>query len=248
MCGSLLKSTIGGDVVSAVDLSKVEVGEIGNQTRNISARGIDLNRHRDGVAVVFDDKDDRKPFVRGGIERFPELSLRGGTFADGDVDALVAVELDVAPGAVISLMLFGCFGMTTDVSARFGAADGVQALSGGRGGLRDDVESGTAPMRRHLASAARRVGSGPYSLQQQVFHGSSEREAESAVAIVGEEPVVARLQHHAGRDDQGFMAGAGDLKKDLLLTLEHDLAIVCAAREIHQPVDFREALRSQRRD
>jgi hypothetical protein len=33
------------------------------------------------------------------------------------------------------------------------------------------------------------------------------------------------------------MAGAGDLEKYFLLPLEQDLAIICAARRIHQPVD-----------
>src|SRR5271165_2228877 len=128
----------------------MEVGKVGDQPRDVSAGGVDLNRNRDGVTVVFDHEDDRELLVRGGVERFPEFSLRGGSFSDRDIDDFVAVELDVAPGAVVSLTLFGCFGMPREVSAGLGAPYGVKALSRGRGGLGDDVEGGTAPVRRHL--------------------------------------------------------------------------------------------------
>ena len=83
-----------------------------------------------------------------------------------------------------------------------------------------------APVRGHLAAAAGRVGCGADGLQQHVFDGDAEGEAEGAVAIVGEEPVVAGLQGQAGGDQQGLMAGAGNLEEDLLLALEHDLAVV----------------------
>ena len=41
------------------------------------------------------------------------------------------------------------------------------------------------------------------------------------------------------------MAGAGDLKEDLLLPLEQDLAVVRAPRKEHQPVKLDELLVAQ---
>ncbi len=41
------------------------------------------------------------------------------------------------------------------------------------------------------------------------------------------------------------MTRAGDLEEDLLLPLEHDLAVVDAARQVHQPIDLDQMLRRQ---
>ena len=41
------------------------------------------------------------------------------------------------------------------------------------------------------------------------------------------------------------MTGAGDLEEDLLLAFEKNFAIVYAAREIHQPIDFDHGLRAE---
>ena len=69
--------------------------------------------------------------------------------------------------------------------------------------------------------------------------------AEGAVAIVGEEPVVAGAQVGGGGHQQGFVSGAGDLEVDFLLALEQDFAVVDAPREHHQPVHLHQLLRSQ---
>jgi hypothetical protein len=102
-----------------------------------------------------------------------------------------------------------------------------------------------APVRRHLPSAAGRVRRRAHGLQQHLLHRVAQREAQRTVAIVGIEPVVAGLQSHARRHQKGLVAGAGDLEKDLLLPLEQDLAIVRAARQVHQPVHPDQLLRLQ---
>ncbi len=101
---------------------------------------------------------------------------------------------------------------------------------------RDDVELAAGPVRGHLAAAAGGVVGGADGLQKLLLDGVAEGEAEGAVAVVGEEPVVAGPQGHAGGDEQGFVAGAGDLEEDLLLALEDDLAVVGPAGEVHEPV------------
>jgi hypothetical protein len=42
-----------------------------------------LDRHGDGVAVVFDQKQNRQAIQAGGIQRFPELAFAGGAIAAG---------------------------------------------------------------------------------------------------------------------------------------------------------------------
>ena len=75
-CGGL-KRTQAGYGIGTVDLSEVEVGEVGNEMGDIAARGVDFDRNADGVAVVFNAKNDGQLLVGGGVERFPKLALRG---------------------------------------------------------------------------------------------------------------------------------------------------------------------------
>ena len=88
-------------------------------------------------------------------------------------------------------------------------------------------------MGRHLTAARRRVGFGSHGLEQHVFGGHPESQAQGAVAIVGKEPIVAGLEHHAGGGLNGLVSGAGDLKIDFALALEKDLPVVDAAGEVH---------------
>ena len=93
-------------------------------------------------------------------------------------------------------------------------------------------------MGRHLAAAAGGVRGGADGLEEMLFDGGAEGEGESAIAVVGEEPVVAGAQGEGGGDEEGFVAGAGDLEEDFLLILEDDLAVVGAAREVHEAVNL----------
>ena len=64
--------------------------------------------------------------------------------------------------------------------------------------------------------------------------GDAELQAQRTIAVVRIEPVVARLQREAGRNEHGFVAGAADLKKDLALVLELDLLVVDLSRQQHR--------------
>ncbi len=132
--------------------------------------------------------------------------------------------------------------MAGEVEAGLGAADGVQALGGGRG-------LGLTMLRRFEVQCEGiwrppdgGIVCGADGLQQLLFDGVAEGEADGAIAVVGEEPVVARLEGHAGGDEKGFVAGAGDLKEDFLLALEDDLAIVGLAGQVHEAVEVDQLL------
>ena len=58
-----LKSPQTGFWIGAVHLGEVKVGEVGHQPGNVAARRIHLDRHADGVAVVFHAEDDRQLLV-----------------------------------------------------------------------------------------------------------------------------------------------------------------------------------------
>ena len=83
------------------------------------------------------------------------------------------------------------------------------------------------------AAAGRRIGTRTDGLEQHFFQCHAQREAQGAIAIVGEEPVVARLEKHAGCGLNRLMAGPGDLEEDFALPFEQDLPVVDAAGEIH---------------
>ena len=101
-------------------------------------------------------------------------------------------------------------------------------------------------MGRHLAAAAGGVSGSADGLQEMLFDGGAEGEREGAVAVVGEEPVVAGAQSEGGGDEESFVAGAGDLEEDFLLIFEDDLAVVGAAREVHEAVDLDELVAGER--
>ena len=110
------------------------------------------------------------------------------------------------------------------------------------------LQRAVAPVGRHLAAAGRGIVGRAHRLLQHFVRRHAEREAERAVAVVGIEPVVAGPQSHAGGDLNGLMAGAADLEEDAVLTLERDLAIVQAARGVHDAERADELLRVQARE
>ncbi len=103
--GGGLEGAIAGFGVGAVDFGKVEVGEVGDEARDVAAGRVHFDGHADGVAVVFNAEDDGELLVGGGVERFPELALRGGALAEAGEHDFVAVELDVVEGAVVAVRL-----------------------------------------------------------------------------------------------------------------------------------------------
>ena len=64
----------------------------------------------------------------------------------------------------------------------------------------------------------------------------AQHERERAIAIVGEEPVVAGLERHAGRHENRFVPGAADLEEDLALVLELDFLVVEPSRQHHPAI------------
>ena len=62
--------------------------------------------------------------------------------------------------------------------------------------------------------------------EQHLERRDAEREAERAIAVVREEPVVAGAQVQTGGDQHGFVTGAADLEERLALILELNLLVV----------------------
>src|SRR6476646_8848031 len=93
-------------------------------------------------------------------------------------------------------------------------------------------------MRGHLAAVGVWILSCANGGKQLFKRRHAELEAERAIAVIGIKPIIARLQSHAGRDQDCFMAGAADLKENLVLVLELDFLVVEPAREIHGAIHF----------
>ena len=93
-------------------------------------------------------------------------------------------------------------------------------------------------MSGHLAAAAGRIGGRANGLQEHLRGRDTQPQAERAVAIVGEKPVVAGTQGQGRANLQRLMAGTGELEEDFLLALEQDFAVVHAAGGVDEPVDL----------
>ena len=205
------------EVVAPVETMDVEAAEATDQLRD-GRRRLIRRGDRDGEAVVGHHVEDGEVEAAGGVEAFPELALRGGTLAEGDVGQLVAMgdtAGKVAPG---------------DIAAGFGAPHRGQALAAGGAGLGHDVEGGVAPVAGHLPPAGRRIGGRSHGFEQDFLGGDTEGEHERPVPVIGEKPVVGRPQLPTETEQQGLVPGARDLEKDPALLLEGDLPVVQEAR------------------
>src|ERR1035438_2304255 len=95
MLGGAPESGIGDDRIGAVYFFEMEVGESGDQARDVAAGGLHFNRDGDGVLVILDAEDHRQTAVGSGIERLPEFAFARGAIAERDVGDFVTVELDI---------------------------------------------------------------------------------------------------------------------------------------------------------
>ena len=107
------------DRIAAVDLEDEEIGERAHQLADAAARGLDLDRNRDRVAVVLHQVDHGQLQVAGGVEAFPELAFGGGAVAGADEDDLVMLERGQRPRLLHE-------------QARLGAAHGLEELGADR--------------------------------------------------------------------------------------------------------------------
>src|SRR5450432_25468 len=234
-----------GDDIGAVELVEMEIREAGDEPGDVAAGGLGFDGDGDGVVVVLHADQEREFHEGRGVHGFPELTLAGGAVAEGDVDDFVAVEGYVLEFAIVAVGFAGGVGKVPEVASGFGAAYGLEDLGSSAGGLRNDVEVFEGPVGGHLASTGAGIIGCAYGSEEHFVGRAAQGEAESAVAIVRIEPVVGGLESEAGGDAEGFVASPGNLKKDLLLALEEDFAVVDAARHVHEAVGVDELLRSQ---
>ena len=221
----------GGEDVAPVHFLDEEAGETGEQLRHRASRGVDLHRDGDGVAVVLHQEDDRKLEVAGGIHGLPEFALAGGALAGGAEDDLVALDGLVAALDTLDLGV---------PQPRLRRAHGLEELGAGGARGADDVEVLVAPVRRHLPAAGVGVVGRADGGEELLGRGHAEAEAEGPVAVVEVEPVVGRAEDLGGGGQHALVAGAGDLEKDAVLTLELDLLVVDPAGQQHRLVNVEE--------
>src|SRR5689334_1741329 len=131
----------------------MEVRKSGYQARNVPTSGLNFHGNRNGVLVVLDHEDDRQFSIGGSVHRLPEFTFAGGAIAERDVREFVAGKFHVFELTIITVMLFSSFRMTSEVSSRLSAANGLQNLRTSWRRLCDDVESLISPMRWHLTAA-----------------------------------------------------------------------------------------------
>ena len=225
---------VAGEEVGAVAAQHLQVGKRLDETRDVAAGRLHLDRHRDRVAVVFDEIQHGRAARARGVERFPELALARRAFADREIGDFVGVEPVLAIGNVLDPLVQQC---------GFGAADGVQTLRAGRTALRRNVDARVAPVRGHLPAAGARIVLRAHRREQHLERGHAERQAERAIAIVRDRtsrsPACRCMRR---RREHALVAGAADLKVDQALVLELNLLVVDAPREEHRPIGVRELL------
>ena len=86
-------------------------------------------------------------------------------------------------------------------------------------------------MARHLASARRRVLGRADRLEHHGLRADPERENESPVAVVGEEPVRCRAHRSGQSREDDLVTSSGNLEEHPALLLQQDLAVVESTRQ-----------------
>jgi hypothetical protein len=127
-----LERRIAGERIGAVDLGKMKIGKprtsllmlppaVPTSTGTEMAYSLSSMRNRTGSFRLEAEFSD-----------FPELAFAGGAIAAGDVDNFVAVKSHILELAIVAGGLRGCFRVTVEVAAGFGAAHCLQELRPGR--------------------------------------------------------------------------------------------------------------------
>ena len=222
--------------IRAIAFGNVQAGEIPREFGDAAARGLNFDRDGDGIAVIFDQVKKGKLLGARGVQGFPEFAFAGGAIAAGNENDFIALVANM----LAERRVFGpCQGLRTCfvIQSGFRSAHGLYKLRAGAGGLVDDVQAGVAPVRRHLAAAGAGIILCADSLKEHLDRLHAEHQAESAVAIIGIDPIDAgtKKKPHGGGD--GLVARAGDLKENFVLALELDFAVVQTARKVHGAVN-----------
>ena len=75
------------------------------------------------------------------------------------------------------------------------------------------------------------IGRRAHGFEEDLLGGDAEREHERPVPVIGEKPVVGGTQLPPEPQQQGLVAGAGDLEKDPALLLQGNLPVVEQTRD-----------------
>src|SRR5208283_3888447 len=162
-----------------------------DEPRNAAPGGLNFHGNGNGVAVVFDEVEERKLFGAGDVEGFPEFAFAGGAVSRRDVDNLIGLMINMFaqrsfPGLLQSLRV------ALVIERGLGGAHGLDKLRAGAGRTTDDVPAIVSPMRGHLTSTGTGVIFGTNGFEEGFERGHAEHEAQRPVAVIGVDPVYPR--------------------------------------------------------
>ena len=126
--------------------------------------------------------------------------------------------------------------MLRKIPPRLRASHRLQNLRPRGRRLRHHIQPLIRPVRRHLPPARTGIVRRPHALQQHLVRSRPQRQAKRAVPIIRIEPVVLRFQREPRCHSHRFMPRARNLKKDFLLPLQQDLAVVHPSRGEHDAI------------
>ena len=173
--------------VEPIAVEDLEVQEAREVVGGRRVRGLVHLRHRDAVAVVLDDEDNRQLLARSAVHRFVKVAFGGRGLADrAEDDRVLAVSLD-RPAETR-----GVLGMVGDAR---------------RNVLNPDLRF--REVVRHVPAARRDVRRFRHAVQEDLLGGQSRGDAGGQVAVVGEEVVPAGAEGHAERELDRVVPRAG---------------------------------------
>jgi len=179
----------------------------------LAPAGLAFDGDRNGVAVILNQEDHRETVQASRIHGFPEFPFAGGAIAAGNQSHRIAIRRQEAIG--------------------LRAADCLQILRS----VQEEDETmlkRTSPQCDGIwrPPGCRIVGRAD-RLQEHVEGRHAQGQAERAIAVVRKDPIVACAKSHPRCYFDGFVPGPADLKKDAILALERDLAVIQTPGRLH---------------
>src|SRR5262252_11142622 len=96
MHDSFLQDAVRRQKIGAIHLLPEQVGKACDKSTDVAAGSLRLDRHRNGIAVVFDEKKYRELLQTRDVQGFPELTFACGSISPGHQSDLIRAGIEQA--------------------------------------------------------------------------------------------------------------------------------------------------------
>ena len=221
--------------IGAVALRHMQPREAPHKFRNAAPGRLHFHRNRNRVPVVLDQIQQRQLLPARHVQRLPELPLARRPVSTRNVNNLIALEVDMLPERRF-LRLRQRLRPPFVIQRSLRCSHRLHILRPGARGLAYNIPLSVAPVRRHLPPAGTQVILRSNGSKQHLQRRHAKHQAKRPITVVGIGPIHSRPQKQPHDSGDRLMPRAGNLKVDLILSLELDFPVIQPPRKVHRAV------------